>query len=126
MTTIAQAPDKKVLVVRTESLEADLGQLEYFLGGDHSSSLTFQPAQVEHITKEMRLELSANEQSLMCCVLLEELKIYSNLLHLAENLTPQQKMQSFQEASQKCSVPRLQDLEDYCEKQYSKLFRLWT
>jgi hypothetical protein len=114
--TIGLFPTKEVLVVRTESLWQDLGDLDRLLGGDgafgdlHGSSVTHGSENHKN-----RRSISESGAKLLCCALQDELNIFRDLMHRATNLDEKTKLESSLKTVVRCGAESWEDLEKECE-----------
>jgi hypothetical protein len=91
-------------VVRQESLQQDLNDLEAYLGGSSTrTNVEWHPADMIHFaTRRVSSSLSAESTRMLCCALQQELAIYQTLIERAENLSNEAKQQSISAAYQSC------------------------
>lgn len=109
--TLAKRPRKSVLVVRQESLQQDLQDLEQFLAGPQPDSqpLQFYPLDSIHfVSGKVSTQLRNNHQrNKLCCALFpDEWPIYATLIQRAENLSMPQKVASLQSTWSECGTEK--------------------
>jgi hypothetical protein len=114
--TIGKFPSKEVLVVRTENLWQDLGDLDRLLGGDgafghlHGSSVTHGSENYKN-----RRSISESGAKLLCCALQDEMNIFRDLMNRATNLDDATKLESSLKTVTRCGAASWEDLEKQCE-----------
>ena len=93
---------KPILVVRQETLQNDLDELEIYLGGNNSK---WQAADSNHfLTGRVGSSLSTEATRILCCALKVELLIYQTLIKHALNLNSQAKKESIDQSFQLCGI----------------------
>jgi hypothetical protein len=114
--TIGKFASKEVMVVRTENLWQDLGDLDRLLGGDgtfgdlHGSSVTHGS---EH--HQNRRSISESGAKLLCCALQDELNIFRDLMNRATNLDEETKRESSLKTVTRCGAESWEDLAKQCK-----------
>jgi hypothetical protein len=112
--TVTKFPSKEVLVVRTENLWQDLGDLDRLLGGDgafgtlHGSSVTHGS---EH-HKSRNRSISESGAKLLCCALQDELNIFRDLV---DRKSERDQAGSLIKTVTRCGAESWEDLEKQCE-----------
>jgi hypothetical protein len=100
-------PQAKILVIRTEHLEADWNSAEQALGGaDHAVDAEF-PQHNPSGPSDADRYLSPEAKSLLCNALCAEIQVYKDLLRRAVNLKPDEVQQSLEELSSSCPTQAL-------------------
>jgi hypothetical protein len=119
--TITRFPLKEVLVVRTEHMWQDLGNLDQLMGGDgafghlHGSSVTH--GSENH---KDRRPISPAGAKMFCCALQGELRIFQDLLNRATNLDAESKLESSFTTMTRCGVKSWEDLQKQCDSLVSR------
>jgi hypothetical protein len=114
--TIGKFPSKEVLVIRTENLWQDLGDLDRLLGGDGAFGHLY-GSSVTHGSENHKNRRSISEAGvkLLCCALQDELNIFRDLVNRATNLNDETKQESSLKAVTRCGAESWEDLEKQCE-----------
>jgi hypothetical protein len=106
--TVKAFPDKKLFVLRKEFLSEDWQQLSNDFLDDTGKSY-LQPS-LEAAQSNLRISYS----KILCCILLEELFIYAEVLKSAENLNPATVNESLERLSARCGGLGLNRLKFVC------------
>jgi hypothetical protein len=117
--TIDQFSNKKVLVVRTESLWDDLKDIDLQLGGNGTFG-KMEGTKDSHGSEKYKKSndtLSLADYRLLCCGLLDEMKIYHHLLELAVNLDEASKETTITSTAKRCGYSSWNEMMEYCAGQ---------
>jgi hypothetical protein len=114
--TIARFPSKEVLVVRTENLWQDLGDLDRLLGGDGAFG-HLRGSSVTHGSEHHKYNRSISESGakLLCCALQDEIRVFRDLIDRATNLDKETKLKSSLQTVTRCGAESWEDLQKQCE-----------
>ena len=114
--TVNEFPQKEVMVIRQEKLWEDMRRIERILGGDPSWSFETQGQIVTHGSEKFRYKARLDESLIpvLCCVIPNEIFVYTNLLSRAINLAPPEKKFPISRLLFKCNARSLNDLAFQC------------
>lgn len=114
--TTLMNPDKEILVIRTESLWADMKHLDLWLGGNGTFG-NLEGLKISHgsETYAKRDELSETGTKLLCCFLLDEMILYRHLLESAANLDEGTKSDAIISAAKQCYFPTWDVMVSKCQ-----------
>jgi len=105
-----------LLVIRLESIEKDLVALEAYMGQDRAtaSKILWHPPDSFHFVRGgVSSQLDKTGTRNMCCILLQEMVLYRELLHQASNPL-EKKEQSLQQIHELCHFSSWDELRTHC------------
>jgi hypothetical protein len=114
--TIAQFPERKILIIRQEAIWADLRSVEGYLGGDPRRKFEEEGPVITHGSERFRYRarLDPTLVSRLCCAIPKEISTYMHLVKQAVNLEVRQKEYSLKALFQRCHAASFQDLASMC------------
>lgn len=114
--TLANFPDKDVIVVRTESMWDDLKDLDLKLGGYgiFGQREGYKDSHGSETYKQEKDVLSGDEYSTLCCALQEEMDMYRQLVMRAVNLDEEDKYATIANTAERCGFPSWDDMLQQC------------
>ncbi|GAX13261.1 hypothetical protein FisN_17Hu198 [Fistulifera solaris] len=115
--TIALYPYKETWVVRTEHVYDDLNALELLLGGesDQYGGNEFFASLTKHVDEFLvKQVVPQHTAKLLCCVLIDDLIVYSDVLNRAGNMDEISKHDEWSDVMQRCGVDAWTKLKQDC------------
>lgn len=111
-----QTPNKKLLVVRLESIEKDLVSLEVYLGKGkmEASKIFWHPPDSFHFVRGgAPTQLDKIGTHSLCCLLFGEMTLYREMLQQSSNPL-ENKEQSLQQIHDLCRISSWDDMKTEC------------
>lgn len=116
--TLAMYPFKETWVVRTDHVYEDLNALEVLLGGEDSQygGSEFFSSITKYVDKYLvKQPVQPDVAKLLCCVLIDDLVVYNDVLNRAENLDDFSKYDEWNDVMKRCGVDTWTDLKEDCK-----------
>lgn len=102
--TLLAQKAKEVMTVRTEHQWDDLIDIDLLVGGD-GNFFRYQGQNISHGSSSyIASPLSSEGYKKICCILVDEIELYFEILNKAVNLSPASKDESFQEVYTSCEI----------------------
>lgn len=114
--TVDRYPENGVLVVRTSSLWEDLKDLDILLGGNGNFGAV-EGTRDSHGSEKYKRDnttLSTEEYGLLCCALLDEMKLYKGLVERAVNLDEASRAETIVSAVRQCGFSSWSEMAIAC------------